>query len=104
MYGKASILEKDQLIEDLTKMLEKYEGNRENPVLWDKLSPQLLESQLKGIVGFKIKVGEIQAAYKLSQNRNETDYTNIVNNLQNETSPNSKEMAELMKNKRKNTN
>ncbi|WP_286230895.1 FMN-binding negative transcriptional regulator [Neobacillus mesonae] len=104
MYGKASILEKDQSIEDLTKMLEKYEGNRENPVLWDKLSPQLLESQLKGIVGFKIKVGEIQAAYKLSQNRNETDYTNIVNNLQNETSPNSKEMAELMKNKRKNTN
>ena len=57
-------------------MLEKYEKHRENPVLWDKLSPQLLESELKGIVGFKIKVGEIQAAYKLSQNRNETDYIN----------------------------
>ncbi|MEH7119456.1 FMN-binding negative transcriptional regulator [Neobacillus vireti] len=96
MYGKASILEKDELIEELTQMLEKYEETRENPVLWDKLSPQLLESQLKGIVGFKIMVGEIQAAYKLSQNRNKTDYRNIIEKLQNEGNPNSNQMAELM--------
>jgi len=85
IYGKSSILEKDELIEELTKILEKHEVNRENPVLWDKLSPQLLESELKGIVGFKIKVGEIQAAYKLSQNRNETDYINIIDKLQKES-------------------
>ena len=60
MYGKASILERNELIEDLTRMLEKYEQNREKPVLWDKLSPELLETQLKGIVGFKIKVEEIK--------------------------------------------
>ena len=76
--------------------------HRENPVLWDKLSPQLLENELKGIVGFKIKVGEIQAAYKLSQNRNETDYINIIDKLQNEGNPNSKQMAELMKKRLKN--
>jgi transcriptional regulator len=96
VYGKASILEKDELIEELTTMLAKYEKNRENPVLWDKLSPDLLESQLKGIVGFKIKVEEIQAAYKLSQNRNEGDYQNIIGKLQNEENPHSKQMAELM--------
>lgn len=77
-------------------MMEKYEKHRENPILWDKLSPQLLENQLKGIVGFKIKAGEIQAAYKVSQNRNETDYMNIIDQLQNEGNPNSKQMAELM--------
>lgn len=102
MYGKASILEKDELIEELTGMLKKYEQDRENPVLWDKLSPELLENQLKGIVGFKIKVAEVQAAYKLSQNRNETDYINIINNLQNEGNPNSKQMSELMGNRLKN--
>jgi transcriptional regulator len=99
VYGKASILEKDELIEELTIMLEKYEVHRENPVLWEKLSPKLLESELKGIVGFKVKVGEIQSAYKLSQNRNETDYMNIIDKLQNEGNPNSKQMAELMKKK-----
>lgn len=96
MYGKASILEKDELIEELTRMLEKYEQNRENPVLWDKLSSELIDNQLKGVVGFKIKVEEIQAAYKLSQNRNETDYNNIIDKLQNEGNSNSKQMAELM--------
>ncbi|MBY0121645.1 FMN-binding negative transcriptional regulator [Bacillus sp. S/N-304-OC-R1] len=96
VHGKASILEKDELIEDLAIMLEKYEENRENPVLWDKLSPQLLESELKGIVGFKIKAEEIQAAYKLSQNRNKLDYMNIIDKLQNEDNSQSKEMAELM--------
>lgn len=99
VYGKAIILENDELIEDLTKMLEKYEGNRENPVLWDKLSTHLLEKELKGIVGFKIKVGEIQAAYKLSQNRNKSDYINIISKLQNEGNSNSEQMAELMKNR-----
>jgi transcriptional regulator len=102
MYGKASILEEDELIEELTRMLEKYEQKRENPVLWDKLSPELLENQLKGIVGFKIKVEEFQAAYKLSQNRNETDYINIIDKLQNEGNPNSKQMAELMEKSSKN--
>lgn len=63
-------------------MLKKYEENRENIVLWDELSPQLLERELKGIVGFKIKVQEVQAAYSLSQNRKEKDYSNIVDKLQ----------------------
>jgi len=96
VYGPASILSEEELKQDLTMLLQKYEKHRENPVLWDKVSPQLLEKELKGIVGFKIKVGEIQAAYKLSQNRNETDYRNIIDQLQNEGNPESKQMAELM--------
>ena len=80
VYGMASILEEEELKQDLIMLLEKYEKHRKNPILWDKLSPQLLESELKGIVGFKIKVQEIQAAYKLSQNRNEEDYvTSLIN-------------------------
>ncbi len=58
--------------------------------------PTLLENELKGIVGFKIKVGDIQVAYKLSQNRNETDYINIIEKLYDEENPDAKQMAELM--------
>ncbi|MCO4851883.1 FMN-binding negative transcriptional regulator [Bacillus vallismortis] len=96
IYGQARILERDELIEELTTMMEKYEKHRENPILWDELSPELLERQLKAIVGFKIKVDDIQAAYKLSQNRSEMDYMNIIDQLQNEGNPNSKQMAEQM--------
>jgi transcriptional regulator len=99
VYGKASILSEEELKQDLTKLLQKYEKHRKNPVLWDGLSPQLLNKELKGIVGFKIKVQEIQAAYKLSQNRNEEDYHNIINKLYEEKDLNSHKMAEVMSRK-----
>lgn len=99
VYGKASILSEEELKQDLTKLLQKYEKHRKNPVLWDGLSPQLLNKELKGIVGFKIKVLEIQAAYKLSQNRNEEDYHNIINKLYEEKDMNSHQMAEVMSRK-----
>jgi transcriptional regulator len=101
VYGTSSILNEEELKQDLTMLLQKYEKHRKNPVLWDKLSPQLLEKQLKGIVGFKIKVQEIQAANKLSQNRNEEDYQNIVNKLYEEKDLNSQQMAQLMERKLK---
>ncbi|MCZ8541612.1 FMN-binding negative transcriptional regulator [Psychrobacillus psychrodurans] len=99
VYGKASILSEEELKQDLTKLLQKYEKHRKNPVLWEGLSPQLLNKELKGIVGFKIKVQEIQAAYKLSQNRNEEDYHNIINKLYEEKDLNSHKMAEVMNRK-----
>ncbi len=96
VYGQASILSEEELKGDLAMLLQKYEKHRKNPVLWDKLSPELLEQQLKGIVGFKIKVQEIQAADKLSQNRNEKDYQNIIHKLYEENDFDSKQMARLM--------
>ena len=96
VYGIPSILNEEELKQDLTRLLQKYEKHRENPVLWNNLSPSLLDRELKGIVGFKIKVEEIQAAYKLSQNRNETDYRKIIDQLQKEENPDSKQMGELM--------
>ena len=99
VYGTATILNEEALKQDLTKLLEKYEKHRENPVLWDKLSPSLLEKEIKGIVGFKIIVQEIQAAYKLSQNRNEMDYQNIIDELSKEKDLNAKALVEIMKNR-----
>ncbi|MDN7247142.1 FMN-binding negative transcriptional regulator [Planococcus shenhongbingii] len=99
LYGSARILNEEELKQDLTSLMQKYESHRENPVLWEKLSPSLLEKELKGIVGFKIQVKEIQAANKLSQNRNEEDYQNIVTKLYEENDVNSHQVAKVMENK-----
>ncbi|MEW9577361.1 FMN-binding negative transcriptional regulator [Bacillus toyonensis] len=102
VYGTASILSEKELQQDLMVLLKKYENHRENAVLWDKLSLPLLEKELKGIIGFKIKVKEIQAAYKLSQNRNKEDYLNIVNKLYGEEESNSQQIAKVMETQVKN--
>lgn len=97
VYGKPKLLEKEELKQDLAQLLKKYEKHRENPVLWESLSSQLVESELKGIVGFQIQVQEIQAAYKLSQNRKMEDYQSIIEHLKQENRPDSHQMAEIMK-------
>lgn len=100
VYGQASLIEGIALEQDLTSLLEKYESFRENPVLWDKLSPELLQQEMKGIKGFKIKVEEVQAAYKLSQNRNASDYAHIIKELYKEENPHADAVAEAMKKNR----
>lgn len=40
--------------------------------------------QVKGIVGFKVKIYKIEVVYKMSQNCNEKDYNNIIEKLEDE--------------------
>jgi transcriptional regulator len=96
VYGTARIMSEQELKEDLILLLQKYERHRKNAVLWENLSPQT-KKQIKGIVGFKIKVQDVQAAYKLSQNRNKEDYHNIIDKLNEEENINSHQIAEVMK-------
>ena len=99
VYGKAALLEKSELVKELTVMLKTYESHRDQPVLWDTLSEELLEKQMKGIVGFKIIIDEVQAAFKLSQNRHERDYARIIEQLEAEGEV---EMAAAMKKREEN--
>ncbi|WP_155591160.1 FMN-binding negative transcriptional regulator [Lysinibacillus cavernae] len=100
VYGKASLIEGKELEHDVANLLEKYEKFRENPVLLDKLSPELVQQEMKGIKGFKIKIEEVQAAYKLSQNRNANDYATIISELYKEENPHAEAVAEAMKRNR----
>src|SRR5699024_12262911 len=95
VYCRVSVMMEEELQEELILLLKKYEQDRENAALWDNLSLQT-KRQMKGIVGFKIKILDMQAAYKLSQNRSEADYTNIISKLNEEETLESKQMAELM--------
>lgn len=99
IYGIASIMSEQELEEDLKLLLQKYEQHRNNPALWENLSSKT-KNQIKGIVGFKIKIQEVQAVYKLSQNRNEDDYQNIIDKLYEEKDLNSQQLAEVMKNRK----
>jgi transcriptional regulator len=98
VYGKIKIIEGDELLDSLKKLVDKYEANSENPVSVEKMSSKTLK-QINGIIGFSIKINEIQAAYKLSQNRNESDYHNIVDKLENTGDAISNEVAKEMKKK-----
>ena len=100
IYGKLEVLEEEELLFSIKKLVDKYEVNSANPVKVEEMSKNTLK-QLKGIIGFKIYIKEIQAAYKLSQNREEEDYHNITKELDQTSNPLSHQTAKVMKQKRK---
>lgn len=80
VYGKLRILEKEELLNHLDKLVNKYEQSSKNPVSVQAFSKKTM-SQIKGVVGFEITITNIQAAYKLSQGR-EHDHSKIIRELE----------------------
>ncbi|HXD09715.1 MAG TPA: hypothetical protein VN653_06600, partial [Anaerolineales bacterium] len=59
-----------------------------------------VEKEMKGIVAFQIEVTRVEANYKLSQNRNDEDYHNIISRLEEREDEMSHGVAEAMKRQR----
>ncbi len=80
IYGTIQPIGEEELRYSLDKLVTKYESDMKKPLLMKDMSEETMK-QINGIVGFKVNINEIQAAYKLSQNRNELEYRNIVQEL-----------------------
>ena len=96
-YGKIKISDKETLQEQLSKLVDKYETGNENPVSVYKMSASMVENQMNAIVGFEIHITEIQAAEKLSQNRDEKNYSNIIAELEKKGDVDSLKITDAMK-------
>jgi transcriptional regulator len=77
--GRYRVQSPDELWTTLRQMVSKYEQDSEDPVSLDAMSPATLR-QVRGIVGFEIEVSGLEAAYKLSQGREE-DHGRIIREL-----------------------
>ena len=93
--GKLKIIEGDDLWESVRRLTNRYEQNSKHPVSLDAL-PASVQQQMNGIVGFEISIDKMEAAFKLSQNRNDEDFTNIIRELRLSNDVSSRLMADLM--------
>lgn len=100
VYGKVKIIEGDAVIDLLTKLVDKYEKNSKCPVRVADLSQKTM-LQSRGIVAFEIKIEEIQAVNKMSQNRDDKNYSNIISELEKTENPQSIAVAKEMNINRK---
>ncbi|MRX38437.1 FMN-binding negative transcriptional regulator [Flavobacterium sp. LC2016-23] len=81
VYGRIKITDETATIESLKKLVDKYEAGSENPVRLENLSTKTMR-EARGIFGFEIAIDEIQATKKLSQNRDDHNYKNIISELE----------------------
>jgi len=88
---------KEDLIAILKRLTLHYENN--NPAsttVFNNLTSEYTEPLLKAIVAFEVEVISIDNVFKLSQNRNEKSFQNIMDKL-NEQGSDGKFIAEEMK-------
>lgn len=97
VYGVLKILSEEETMASMHKLVEKYEQDSKHPISLKNMSAKTLR-QVKGVVGFQIKITDIQAMYKLSQTRTE-DHAKIISELE-ERDAGSKSIASEMKNRK----
>ena len=100
VYGAIRVLTADELRSDVEKLTAKYEKGVEKPFLVPQMSPEMVNAQLKGIVGFELTLADVQAKAKLSQNRKDADYQHIIKKLEETDDAQAHQVAADMKAKR----
>jgi transcriptional regulator len=97
--GEIIFLPDEGLIKLMKKLTLHFEGqNHASPTIYDNLPANFLSKMLPLIVAFEIKVEELQNVFKLSQNRDEKSYRNIIGQLdQKEEKGNAAQVADEMR-------
>jgi len=82
IYGKVSKIEGDDLYKFLDDLTKKYEGDSPTAFKVESMPKDMLHREMKGIVGFEMEVTNVEASYKLSQNRDDKNYFEIIKKLE----------------------
>jgi transcriptional regulator len=93
--GKIRFLEEDDLRRILDETTSKYEQNEQSPALFKHLTDDYINRLIKAIVGFEMNVDMIENVFKLSQNRDEKSFHNIIHKL-NEQDADARKIASEM--------
>jgi transcriptional regulator len=102
LYGTVSLVEGKELEAMLRKIMQRYEGaHAEKPQRYEDIPANILEKDLKGLVGFEIKVERIEAASKLSQNRDAESHQSVISHLKDLGAYDAKRIAEEMERHKK---
>lgn len=99
VYGKLSVYNHEQAVDSLKRLVDKYEAKSKNPIRVEDLSEKTMR-EAKGIIAFEIEVTAIEAQKKLSQNRDDKNYKNIISELEKTDDNHSIAIAHEMKKNR----
>lgn len=98
--GKVRWAKEEELIEILRRLSLHFEnGNTASSTIYDNLPEEYLSKLVKAIVGFEMEITELDNVHKLSQNRDEKSYDNIVKELKQQEGD-GKIIGEIMENRK----
>lgn len=102
LRGNIRFLGEEELHSLLRKLTLRFENdNFSSPTVFDNLPDEFLKHMLPAIVAFEIEVTEIENVFKLSQNRDEISFLNIIAKLEEQGGDSALIAGEMKKRKEK---
>jgi transcriptional regulator len=98
VYGPPRIVEGEEYYAMISRLIERHESGTDYRL--ETLPQNFVEKQMNGTVGFQVQVTGIEANYKLSQNRGDEDYHNIISRLHEREDEMSHAVADAMEENR----
>lgn len=99
LYGKPRLVtDDDETYRLLARLIDRHE--KSGHYRMETLPREFVEKEIRGVMAFQVEVTRIEANYKLSQNRDDEDYRNIITNLEQRGDEMSSGVAEAMKKQR----
>lgn len=81
--GKIQFMTDEELVAFMKKLTLKFEkGNSQSMTYFENLPEEFLNKMMPAIVGFELKAESLENVFKLSQNRDEKSYLNIISKLE----------------------
>jgi transcriptional regulator len=87
-YGKPRLVEDfEEVYGMLKRQIESFEGENAHQYNIGLLPEKFLKAEIRGIMAIEIAITRLEAIYKLSQNRDESNYRNILAELSKSEDP-----------------
>ncbi len=95
-HGIMRFLSEERLFEILKHTTDHFESNPHSPANYENLPADYVQKLAKAIVAFEVEVTHLDNVFKLSQNRDEKSFHNIIEHLQ-QKDQDAKAIAQEMK-------
>jgi transcriptional regulator len=82
VYGTLRLMEGAELKSALARLVDHFEAHMPAPVNMEEIPEKTLYDDMRGIIGFEIRIDDLQAAAKLSQNRDAESYQSVIAHLE----------------------
>ena len=86
----------DRLLALVTRLTKRHEGSRAAPWAVSDAPAQYVQSQLRGIAGFRLPIARLEGKRKMSQNRSAEDRAGVIDGLAASQNSSDRVVAELV--------
>lgn len=79
--GAVRMMDSEETLELITTLTHQYEDGQVLPEIVEHMSKEYVTTNLQVIAGFEITVTQLDATFKLNQNKDDESYKNVVEQL-----------------------